>query len=244
MASNKELEAMVEKLQAQNAELALQNSELSQKFSAIESGVVTTPREAYLEQQLGELQAKLIRTDYAQGLSPIQADPELINLKNELINLKGELQVTLDAAKVAAGLNVPKTQPINPSHVIPVPQPLGPDGKTELPPPPGAVRKKFRVTLQDCATRFVELWEIPGQGFASHGMAIAAFNKYMGIMRSDYAHEVTEVTGPTVMVAPPRTISQTDMGINSGYPANIQSMLNTGEIVDPALSRQRELVGV
>lgn len=210
MASNKELEAMVEKLQEENA----------------------------------KLQEQLITRESVKGLSPIQADPEIITLKNELLNLKGELQLTLDNAKVAAGLNVPQTKKFGPKDIIRVPQPLSPDGKTELPPPAGAVLKKFRVILQDSATKLVELWEIPGQGFASHGTAIAAFNKFMGIIKSDYNHDVTEVTGPEVMVAPPRTTSTMDTTMQgfSGYPANINQMLNTGEIVDPALSRQREMM--
>ena len=177
----------------------------------------------------------------AQTSQPPVVDPELIDLKNSLLILKGELQVTLDQAKTRAGLDIPPTQPINPKDIIRVPQPFSADGKTELPAPPGAVLKKFRVTLQDCATKFVELWEIPGQGFSSHGIATAAFNKYMGIIRSDYSHDVMEVTGPEVMIAPPRTISQTDMSSFSGYPSNIQAMLATGEVVDPAVTRQREM---
>ena len=163
---------------------------------------------------------------------------ELRILKKDLNVTKGELQVALDVARTAAGLNIPKTQPVNPKDVVRVPQPLGPDGK-ELPPPAGAVLKKFRVTLQHAGTKIVELWEVPGTGFASNGIAKEAFNKALGVGAggSTYPHEIAEVTGPEVVATAPVASKTFDT-----WSPEARQAIETGALRDPVASRMAAMM--
>ena len=216
MASNQELQAQLKDAQAENDAL---RQELD-KLKAINATAV----------QLGSPDSELGKLT-----------EELKVLKKDLIVQKGELQVALDIAKTNAGLNVPPPPPTDPKSIIRVPLPKNRDG-TEQSPHPNAVLKQYRVTLKDCASKIVELWEMPGSSFASHGLAIAAFNKYMGVRSSDYAHEVTEVTGP-------ETINPIPVISGQFSTATINPIdVMTGAVADPAISRVQkmaaELAGV
>jgi hypothetical protein len=60
--------------------------------------------------------------------------------------------------------------------------------------PQGAVRKKFIVSLKDCARREVEVDVFPGMDVVVHKLAVEKFNQMMGVRSSVHQHEVSEVT--------------------------------------------------
>lgn len=182
---------------------------------------------AQLEEERVRLEA--LRAELESAKAAPSASSEQEDLVNELRRMKGELQIALDAARKQAGLDIPATQPIDPKTLIPVPLP---DGQKTA--PSGSVQKIFRVTLQHCGTQLIQLWEAPGTGFASRNRAVEAFNRFYGIISSDHAHSVEEVTGPEALVAP--TMPFTPPVTSTLKPAESPLGIETGAVRDPGLA--------